>query len=85
MSSLKDSLNSDTQVFTLTEADKQFLAHVHAYIQQELDVLQQHFAASFLNHIATTRFGYSGGMDLRFNYDPEKALDNLTITNMTEK
>lgn len=90
---LKDSLNEDNQggvkgeakTYTLDPQDIQFLSHLNAYLQSQLDAIQQHVAATFLNHAATTRFGYAPGKDLRFNFDPSKEKDNLTITEITEE
>jgi hypothetical protein len=81
---LKDSLNDSAQTFTLNPEQVQFLAHVNKFLQSQLDVIQQHFAASFLNYVATNEFKYAPGSDLRFNFDPTKQEDNLVITEVTE-
>jgi hypothetical protein len=90
---LKDSLNDNqpqggvagpSQTFTLSKEDVQFLAHINAYLQAQLDAIQQHMAASYLNRIAADKFGYAPGKDLRFNFDPTKDTDNLTIQEITE-
>lgn len=78
---LKDSINEgESGTFTLTAQEVAFLQHMHQYMQSQLDVMQQHFAAGFLNHIATSRLGFGEGADLRFHFDPSKKDDNLTVT-----
>ena len=86
---LKDQLNDNHQgsqrTFTLSPEDIQVLAHLNKYMQATLDQVQEHIAATFLNHKATTEFGYRPGADLRFNFQPDKKEGNLTITEITEE
>lgn len=84
MSSLKDSLNKSSKTVTISAEDKAYLVYINQVMQTELDMLQQRMAARFLNHLAVTQFGFDGGLDLRFNYDPDKDTDNLTITESRE-
>lgn len=84
MSGLKDSLNKKSKTVTISADDKAVLVYMHQFLQTELDMLQQRMAARFLNYLATEKFGFDGNADLRFNYDPEKEVDNLTITEVRE-
>lgn len=84
MTNLKDSLNKPSQTVTLSAEDKAYLLYINQVLQTELDMLQQRIAARFLNHVAVEKFGFEGGTDLRFNYDPDKDVDNLTITEVRE-
>lgn len=83
---LKDQFNenSNARTFTLDQDDVQMLAHLNQFMQSILNTVQEHVAATFLNHKAVTQFGYERGKDLRFNFDPSKEVDNLTITEITE-
>jgi len=84
MSNLKDSLNKPSKIVTLSAEDKAYLLYINQVLQTELDMLQQRMAARFLNHISVEKFGFEGGTDLRFNYDPNKDIDNLMITEVRE-
>lgn len=84
MRNLKDSLNKPSKTVTLSPEDKAYLQYLNQVLQTELDMLQQRMAARFLNHVSVEKFGFEGGTDLRFNYDPDKDVDNLTITETRE-
>lgn len=84
---LKDDLNSKSQTntFTLSTEDVQFLAHINQYLQSQLDAIQQHIAAAYLNRIVVDKFKMPAGKDYRFNFDPSKESDNLTVTELIEE
>jgi hypothetical protein len=84
MSNLKDSLNNNSKIVTLAEEDITYLTHLNQYLQTELNAIQQHCAAQFLSYVAITKFGFGDTTNLRFNYQPEKKVDNLTITEVRE-
>jgi hypothetical protein len=78
-------LNKDqSQSFTLTPEDIQFLQDFHMKMQARLDAIQQECAATILHHIAVTRFGYAPNCDLTFNLDMGKEKDNLEIINIAK-
>lgn len=81
---LKDNLNKNSKTVTVNAEDKSVLEYMNKLLQVELDMVQQRMAARFLNYLAVTKFGFEASNDLRFNYDPEKEVDNLTITEERE-
>lgn len=79
MANLKDSLN-DKRTVTLNAADLHVLGQLNAYLQQELDLLQNRMAGMLLNYFAVEKFGMDPGKDYQFEYHPDREYDNLTIT-----
>lgn len=77
---LKDNLNKNSQTVTITTEDKSILEYMNKLLQVELDMIQQRMAARFLNYLAVTKFDFDDTNNLHFNYDPEKEIDNLVIT-----
>lgn len=80
MGKLKDQL--DKNKFTLTASEIDHLQRMAFSFQQSLDLLQQNAAASFLNQVAISRFGFDPKDELRFDLDMSKSKDNLTITDV---
>lgn len=84
MQNLKDSLGGNSKAVTLSPEEVQHLLHMNQYLQAQLDAIQQHMAGQFLNYVVVHRFDFPPGLDLRFNFDPAKEVDNLTITEFKE-
>lgn len=80
MGTLKDSLNlNESETVTLSRAEIQFLQQTAAFMQQELDRLQQAIATEYLKKIAVDRYGYNLNDKLEFKLDMKQYANNLEI------
>lgn len=80
MANLKDSQNTTGKTVTLSAAQIQFLSNMHAYMQQQLDILMEQMAGMYLNHLSVSEFKMDPNKNYHFEFHPDREYDNLTIT-----
>lgn len=75
---LSKSKNTDSQTYTLTEPEINYLKLLNLTLQYH--TYKQQLMSNYLYYISVMRLGYEQGHDLQFELDLEKADNMLTIT-----